>query len=176
MTFVKNKLKEIKALVFDIDGVLSLDTTPLNEDGDPVRTANVKDGYALRNALNMGYHVCIITGGSIDRVRLRYEKLGVPHIYMGVRDKIQPLNDFMGKTGIKAEEVLYMGDDLIDYQIMSLVGFPCCPNDAVHEIKEISSYISDKNGGEGCVRDIVEQVMRAQDTWINEKSYYWRSI
>ena len=176
MTFVKDKLKEIKAFVFDIDGVLSLDTTPLNEEGDPIRTANVKDGYALRNALNMGYPIAIITGGSIDRVRLRYEKLGVEHIYMGVRDKVQPLNDFMEKAGVTAGEVLYMGDDLIDYQIMRMVGFPCCPSDAVHEIKEISLYISDRKGGEGCVRDIIEQVMRVQDTWINEKSYYWRSI
>ncbi|WP_423128418.1 KdsC family phosphatase [Gaoshiqia sp. Z1-71] len=176
MTFFKDKLKQIKAFVFDIDGVLSCDTSPLNEEGDPVRTANVKDGYALRNALNMNYQIGIITGGAIDRVRLRYEKLGVPHIYMGVRDKVQPLSDFMEKTGLKADEVLYMGDDLIDYQIMSLVGFPCCPLDAVHEIKEISLYISDKKGGEGCVRDVIEQVMRAQDTWINEKSYYWRSI
>lgn len=175
MTFVKDKLKNIKALVFDIDGVLSLDTSPLNEDGDPMRTANVKDGYALRNALNMGYHVAIITGGAVERVRLRYEKLGIPYIYMGVRDKIQPLNDFMEKVGVTADEVLYMGDDLIDYKIMSTVGFPCSPKDAVHEIKEISLYISDKKGGEGCVRDVIEQVMRAQDTWINEKSYYWRS-
>ncbi len=175
MTFIKDKLRDIKALVFDIDGVLSLDTSPLNEDGDPVRTANVKDGYAIRNALNMGYHVAIITGGAVERVRLRYEKIGVPHIYMGVRDKVQPLKDFMEKVGVTEDQVLYMGDDLIDYQIMSIVGFACCPKDAVHEIKEISSYISDKNGGEGCVRDIIEQVMRSQDTWINEKSYYWRS-
>jgi 3-deoxy-D-manno-octulosonate 8-phosphate phosphatase (KDO 8-P phosphatase) len=175
MTFAKDRLKNIKALVFDIDGVLSQDTSPLNAEGDPVRTANVKDGYALRNALNMGYHVAIITGGAVERVRLRYEKLGVPHIYMGVRDKVQPLNDFIKKVEVTADEVLYLGDDLIDYKIMSLVGFPCSPKDAVHEIKEISLYISDKKGGEGCVRDVIEQVMRAQNTWINEKSYYWRS-
>lgn len=176
MSFVKDKLKHIKAFVFDIDGVLSADTSPLNEDGDPVRTANVKDGYALRNALNMGYHVAIITGGAIDRVRLRYEKIGVPHIYMGVRDKIHSLHDFMQKTGVTESEVLYMGDDLVDFQIMSMIGFPACPRDAVHEIKEISLYISEKKGGEGCARDIIEQVMRAQGTWVNEKSYYWRSI
>jgi len=175
MTFVKDKLKKIKALVFDVDGVLSYDTSPLNEDGDPVRTANVKDGYALRNALNMGYHVAIISGGAVERVRLRYEKLGVSHIYMGVRDKVQPLNDFMEKVGVDADEVLYMGDDLIDFKVMSIVGFPCSPNDAVQEIKKISLYISEKKGGDGCARDVIEQVMRAQDTWINEKSYYWRS-
>lgn len=176
MTFLKEKLDKIKAIIFDIDGVLSLDTTPLNEEGDPVRTANVKDGYALRNALNMGYHIAIITGGAIERVRLRYEKLGVQLIYMGVRDKVKCLNDFIQKTGVKAEEILYMGDDLVDYQVMSMIGIPTCPSDAVQEIKEISLYISDKKGGEGCARDVIEQVMRAQNTWINEKSYYWRSI
>jgi 3-deoxy-D-manno-octulosonate 8-phosphate phosphatase (KDO 8-P phosphatase) len=175
MTF-KEKLKQIKAFIFDIDGVLSLDTTPLNEEGDPVRTANVKDGYAIRNALNMEYHIGIITGGNVERVRLRYEKLGVPLIYMGVRDKVTCLNDFIQKTGVTAGEILYMGDDLVDYKLMSMVGIPACPSDAVPEIKEISLYISDKKGGEGCARDVVEQVMRAQDTWINEKSYYWRSI
>jgi len=174
--FVKEKLKHVKALVFDVDGVLSSDTSPLGEDGNPVRTANVKDGYAIRNAINMGYHVGIITGGIIDRVRLRYKNLGVPFIYLGVRDKVPVLHDFMEKTGVKADEILYMGDDLIDYQIMGMVGFPVCPSDAVHEIKEISLYISDKKGGEGCVREVIEQVMRARGTWINEKSYYWRSI
>ena len=175
MTFIKEKLKLIKAMIFDVDGVLSSDTTPLDEDGNPVRTANVKDGYAIRNALNMGYHLGIITGGTTERVRIRYEGLGVPLIYMGVRDKVTALHDFIKKTGIQAEDILYMGDDLIDFQIMSLVGIPVCPADAVHEIQEISSYISEKKGGKGCVRDVIEQVMRAQGTWINEKSYYWRS-
>lgn len=176
MTSFLEKLKQVKAIIFDIDGVLSLDTTPLNEEGDPVRTANVKDGYAMRNALNMGYPVGIITGGAIERVRLRYEKLGVPLIYMGVRDKVECLSNFIQKTGVQAEEILYMGDDLVDYQVMSMVGVPVCPADAVPEIKEISLYISDKKGGEGCARDVIEQVMRVQNTWINEKTYYWRSI
>lgn len=176
MTSFIEKLNQVKAFVFDIDGVLSLDTTPLNEEGDPVRTGNVKDGYAIRNAMNVGYHIGIVTGGAIERVRLRYEKLGVRLIYMGVRDKVECLSDFIQKTGTKASEILYMGDDLVDYQIMSMVGMPVCPSDAVREIKEISLYISDKKGGEGCARDVIEQVMRAQNTWINEKSYYWRSI
>jgi len=176
MVFFKEKLKDVKALVFDIDGVLSSDTMVLNNEGVPVRTANVKDGYAMRNALNMGYHIGIITGGNLEWVRTRYEKLGVEHIYIEVRDKLACLNDFLLKTGVRADEVLYMGDDLVDYQIMQAVGVAVCPLDAVSEIKEISSYISDKKGGEGCVRDVIEQVMKAQDTWINEHSYYWRSI
>ncbi|MGQ7870812.1 KdsC family phosphatase [Sunxiuqinia sp. sy24] len=176
MVFFKDKLKQVKALIFDIDGVLSLDTMTLNEQGVPTRTANVKDGYAIRNALNMGYQVGIITGGNLELVRTRYTNLGVEHIYMGVRDKMKCLNDFMQKTGVALEEVLYMGDDLVDYQVMQTVGVAVCPLDAVSEIKEISSYISDRKGGEGCARDIIEQVMKAQDTWINEHSYFWRSI
>ncbi|MGE4587104.1 MAG: KdsC family phosphatase [Mangrovibacterium sp.] len=176
MTFFKEKLNQVKALIFDVDGVLSRDTSPLNEYGDPVRTANVKDGYAIRNALNMGYRIGVITGGNVERVRLRCEKLGIDFIYMGVRDKPAALQDFMHKTQLREAEILYMGDDLVDYQIMSLVGVPVCPSDAVSEIKEISLYISDKKGVVGCVRDVIEQVMRARDHWINEKSCFWRSV
>jgi 3-deoxy-D-manno-octulosonate 8-phosphate phosphatase (KDO 8-P phosphatase) len=176
MAFFKENLKKVKAFIFDVDGVLSFDTMVLDEQGVPVRTANVKDGYAIRNALNMGYRIALITGGNLDRVRVRYQNLGVEHIYMGVRDKLECLDDFLEKTGIAAEDALFMGDDLIDYQIMKAVGIPVCPLDAVSEIKEISAYISDKKGGEGCVRDVIEQVMKAQDTWINEHSYFWRSV
>lgn len=175
MAFFKEEFKNIKAFVFDVDGVLSSDTSPLDENGNPVRTANVKDGYALRNALNMNYRIGIISGGALERVRLRYEKLGIEHIYLGVHDKVKCLNDFMEKTGMKPEEILFMGDDLVDFQVMKLVGIPTCPIDAVSEIKEISKYISDRKGGEGCVRDIVEQVMRARGDWHNEHSFYWKS-
>ncbi len=114
MPFFKEELKEVKAFVFDVDGVLSKDTSPLNSDGDPVRTANVKDGFAIRSALNAGYSVAIITGGFIERVRLRYEKLGVEHYYDKARDKVACLNDFLSKVNIEAKNVLFMGDDLVD--------------------------------------------------------------
>ncbi len=175
MTFIKDRLKNIKALVFDVDGVLSDDTSPLGADGIPVRTTNTKDGFAIRNAINMGYKVAIITGGNAERVKLRYETLGVEHIYMGVGDKVDVLHEFAKETGIELNEMLYMGDDLIDFKVMELVGYPCCPQDACIEIKEISVYISEKIGGGGCVRDVIEQVMRAQNTWINKHSYTWRS-
>lgn len=175
MTFFKERLKNVEAFIFDVDGVLSLDTTPLNEDGDPVRTANVKDGFAIRNAVNNGFEVAIITGGNIERVKLRYQKIGVKYIYMGAFEKIGPLNDFVEKTGIAKENILFMGDDLVDYPIMKEVGIPTCPLDAVPEIKEISEYISDKKGGEACVRDVIEQVMKAQGVWINENSFFWKS-
>lgn len=172
MTFFKEELKKVKAFVFDVDGVLSKDTSPLNEDGDPVRTANVKDGFAIRNALNFGYEIAIITGGYIERVPKRYERLSVKHFYNHARDKVVCLNDFLNKTGIDAENVLFMGDDLVDFGAMKKVGIPVCPQDAVQDIKAISKYISPKNGGEGCVRDIIEQTLRAQDKWFTDKMLY----
>jgi len=176
MAFFKEELLQVKAFIFDVDGVLSRDTSALNEEGDPVRTANVKDGYAIRNALNNGYEIAIITGGNVDRVKLRYEKIGVRHIYMATIDKLTGLEDFMCKTGVTKDHILYMGDDIVDYLIMKEIGIPTCPADAAPEIKEISKYISDKNGGEGCVRDVIEQVMKSQGTWMNENSFYWKSI
>ncbi|RIH63591.1 3-deoxy-D-manno-octulosonate 8-phosphate phosphatase [Mariniphaga sediminis] len=166
MSFFKEELKNIKAFVFDVDGVLSKDTSPLNEEGDPVRTANVKDGFAIRNALAMGYPVAVITGGFVERVRLRHERLGVKYYYDKVRDKSKCLNDFLEKTGIKPENVLFMGDDLVDYKVMLEVGVPVCPQDAVSDIKAISKYVSPRKGGEGCVRDVIEQTLRAQEKWI----------
>ncbi|WP_346864112.1 HAD-IIIA family hydrolase [uncultured Draconibacterium sp.] len=176
MPFFKEELKEVKAFVFDVDGVLSKDTSPLNEDGDPVRTANVKDGFAIRSAIKAGYPVAIITGGFIERVRLRYEKLGVEHFYDKARNKVECLNDFLSKTGIDAKNVLFMGDDLVDYRVMHEVGLPTCPKDAVHEIKEISKYISDKNGGEGCVRDVIEQALKSQHKWFTEEMLHSRAF
>lgn len=165
MTFIKEELKNIKAFVFDVDGVLSKDTTSLNEDGDPVRTANVKDGFAIRNAILFGFEVAVITGGFVERVRLRYEKLGVKHYYEKARDKSECLKDFSRKTNIELKNMLFMGDDLVDYQAMTEVGIAVCPKDAVPEIKSISKYISPKKGGEGCVRDVIEQTLRAQGKW-----------
>ncbi len=165
MAFFKEELNKIKAFVFDVDGVLSKDTSAINEDGDPVRTANVKDGFAIRSAIKAGYPIAIITGGYIERVRLRYEKLGVKYFYDKARNKVECLNDFLEKNGLDTDNILFMGDDLVDFRIMNEVGLPTCPKDAVHEIKEISKYISDKNGGEGCVRDVIEQTLKAQGKW-----------
>lgn len=165
MGFFKEELLNVKAFVFDVDGVLSRDVSPLNEDGEPVRTANVKDGFAIRNAIELGYPVAVITGGFIQRVKRRYKQLGVTHYYDKARDKVACLNDFLEKVGLVPEDVLFMGDDLVDYQVMKMVGLPTCPKDAVSDIKEISKYISPKNGGEGCVRDVIEQTLRAQEKW-----------
>jgi len=176
MGFFKDELLRVKGFVFDVDGVLSKDTTPLNEEGDPVRTANVKDGFAIRNAVKIGYPVAIITGGYIERVRLRYEKLGVEYFYDKARNKVECLNDFLSKTNLQADEILFMGDDLVDFNVMKAVGIPTCPKDAVNEIKEISKYISDKDGGEGCVRDVIEQTLKAQQKWFTPEMLTTRAF
>jgi len=168
MGFFKEELQNIKAFIFDVDGVLSRDTSSLNKHGDPVRTANVKDGFAIRNAINFGFPIAVITGGCMERVRLRHEKLGVIHYYDNVRDKAECLKDFARKTGVDPKHILFMGDDLVDYKIMTEVGIPVCPKDAVADIKAISKYVSDKNGGEGCVRDVIEQTLRAQNKWFTK--------
>jgi len=169
MTFFKEKLKNIKGFVFDVDGVLSLDVTPLDENGDPMRTANVKDGFAIRYALQAGYKIAIITGANTQRVKLRYKKLGVEHIYLNSFNKTECLDDIIAKTGLKKDEILYMGDDLVDVPVMKVIGIPTCPIDAAPEVKAVSLYISDKKGGEGCVRDVMEQVMRSQGKWVVPK-------
>lgn len=169
MTFFKERLKNIKAFIFDVDGVLSIDTSPLDESGDPMRTANVKDGFAIRHAMQNGFQVAIITGANTNRVKLRHRKLGVEHIYLNAFNKTECLNDFLSKTGLQKSDILYMGDDLVDYQTMKEVGIATCPLDAVPEIKAISQYISDKKGGEGCVRDVIEQVMRSQQKWFGQE-------
>ncbi len=167
MSFFKDDLKNIRALLLDVDGVLSKDTSPLDENGDPMRTANVKDGFAIRIAIEAGLVVGVITGGALKSVRLRHEKLGVEWYYENVRDKVACLDDFVFRTGIRPEEILFMGDDIVDYNIMLKAGVATCPADAVPEIKLISRYVSDRKGGEGCVRDIIEQVLRAQGKWFN---------
>ena len=169
MTFLKEKLKNIKGFIFDVDGVLSMDTSPLDENGDPMRTTNVKDGFAIRYALQSGFQVAIITGANTERVKLRYTKLGVKHIYLNSFNKTEWLEDIIEKTGLQKNEILYMGDDLVDLQIMKEIEIPTCPIDAVPEIKAISVYISDKKGGEGCARDVIEQVMRSQGKWIGQE-------
>ncbi len=172
MSFFKEELKNVKAFVFDVDGVLSKDTSPLNENGEPVRTANVKDGLAIRILQELGYPVAVITGGFLERVRFRHERLGIKYYYEKALDKVSCLDDFCSKSGIKPENILYMGDDLLDYHVMKKVGLPVCPNDAIPDIKSISKYISPKSGGEGCVRDVIEQTLKAQNRWLSDEMMF----
>ena len=173
MAFFKEELTKVKAFVFDVDGVLSAATQVLSPEGETVRTSNLKDGFALIYAIKMGYLICVITGGKTIDVLKRCEKIGIKDVYAGSLKKLPCLYHFLEKNNLKADEVMYMGDDLPDYPVMKLIGVPVCPRDAAQEIKDISHYISDKNGGEGCVRDVLEQVMRAQGKWINPEKMNW---
>ena len=159
-------LTKIKAIVFDVDGVLSASTIPMDNDGQPIRTLNIKDGYAMQLAVKKGLIIGIITGGKTEQIRHRYESLGVKQIYIGSSVKTKDLDDLMTKTGVSEDEILYMGDDIPDYEIMQRVALPCCPADAAPEIKDISKYVSPFTGGNGCARDVLEQVMKAQGLWM----------
>ncbi|MCF8715740.1 HAD-IIIA family hydrolase [Joostella atrarenae] len=161
----KEYLEHITTFVFDVDGVLTDGIISITSDGQLLRTMNVKDGYAMKTALDKGYNICIISGGSNEGVRSRLRGLGITDIHLGVSNKIDTLDEYFDVYNIKSENVLYMGDDIPDYHVMKMVGMPCCPNDAVAEIKEISKYISHKQGGKGCVRDVIEQVLKVQGKW-----------
>ncbi len=169
----KEQLKGVKAFAFDVDGVFSGAKVLLHPSGDMLRTSNIKDGYAIFHAVKMGYPIAIITGGDSELVKERFSKLGVKHVYLRSRDKMDNFKDFLQKENLKASEVLYMGDDIPDYPVLKEVGVPTCPEDAAVEIKSVSKYISHRRGGEGCVRDVVEQVLRSQGKWMNAESFTW---
>lgn len=167
-------LTKIKAIIFDIDGVLSSETITLSSEGVPLRTVNIKDGYAIQLAMKLGLRIVILTGANVVSVRVRYEGLGVEDIYMGCAVKIETYNRFLEKYGLTDDEIMYMGDDIPDLEIMRRVGCPVCPKDACPEIKEVSLYVSDRIGGHGCGRDVIEQVLRAQEKWeMNAKAFGW---
>ncbi len=167
-------LGKIKAVIFDVDGVLSCETITLSADGEPLRSVNIKDGYAIQLAQKLGLRIVILTGGKTKAVEVRYKGLGLDDIYMGCSVKINTYEEFLAKYGYSDEEVAYVGDDIPDYEIMRRVGCPCCPKDACREIKEISLYVSDRSGGHGVGRDIIEQILRAQGKWMaDEKAFGW---
>jgi 3-deoxy-D-manno-octulosonate 8-phosphate phosphatase (KDO 8-P phosphatase) len=173
MTNFKEELLKIKAFVFDIDGVLSLQTINLNTFGVPNRTVNLRDGYALQLAVKKGYHVAIISGCNSKEYLKRLKLLGISDIYLNSRTKVEHFNNFVKKYHLDYSEVLFMGDDIPDFEVMKRSGIAVCPADADSEIKQISIYISDKKGGEGCVRDIIEQVMRLHNKWMETDSFSW---
>jgi 3-deoxy-D-manno-octulosonate 8-phosphate phosphatase (KDO 8-P phosphatase) len=173
MSNFKEKLINIKAFVFDIDGVLSLQTINLNSFGVPNRTVNLRDGYALQLAARKGYKVAVISGSNSREYIKRLRNLGIKDIYLNSRKKIEHYRMFLNKYGLNSSDVLYMGDDIPDHEVMLQAGVPVCPSDADSEIKQISVYISDKRGGEGCVRDIIEQVMRLHNKWMDTDAFTW---
>ncbi|MBK9412552.1 MAG: HAD-IIIA family hydrolase [Bacteroidetes bacterium] len=160
----KETLHPIRCFVFDVDGVLT-DNRVVVMPNELHRIMNIRDGFALKEAVDTGYHVIIISGGKSESVRTRLANLGIKDIYLGVKDKTVQLDEVKKMYGLKTDEILYMGDDIPDYYVMQQVGVPTCPNDAVHEIRELSTYVSPFNGGEGCVRDVIEQTLKLHGKW-----------
>ena len=168
----KKRLYKIKALVFDVDGVLSISHIPLFPSGERVRYVNTKDSYALNLAAKKGLLLIIITGGDSLVIQTHFSRIGFTEIYSDVTRKIDKLNEVMLKYKLDAGEILYMGDDIPDYEVMKVVGVPVCPADAVPEIKKISVYKTAKCGGQGCVREVVEHVLKAKGLWMIDEDAF----
>lgn len=162
---VLSLFKPITTFVFDVDGVLTDGTVQLLPNGEQSRRMNIKDGYALQLAVKKGYRVAIISGGRSGSVVSRLQGLGIKDIYTGITDKQEKLQDYVFENDLQWEQVIFMGDDIPDYRAMQLVGLPVCPADAVPEIKSISRYISPVNGGNGCVREVIEKVLKLNGHW-----------
>ena len=169
------QLDKIKAFVFDVDGVFTDGSVTLLPSGDQTRVMNIKDGYAVQHAIKKGIEIAIISGGRSEAVRERFKGLGVHNVYLGASYKMDVFEEFLLTYNLKKEEILYMGDDIPDYEIMKIVGLATCPADAAPEIKEIAHYISPVNGGKGCVRDIMEQYLKLKGLWFNadNDSFTW---
>lgn len=161
----KIALNKIKTFVFDVDGVLTDGMLLVMPDGEFLRTMNIKDGYAMQLAIKKGYRIAVISGGHSKGVPVRLERLGVKEVHMGVTDKIAVFEELLKRNSIDPSTVLCMGDDMPDIDMMKRCGLPSCPKDAVPEVRLAAVYISEKSGGDGCVRDVIEQVMKAQGTW-----------
>lgn len=173
MSSIPYDLTTIKAFVLDMDGVVSATVSPVDVTGMPMRTVNVKDGYAMQYAVKQGYTLAIISGGESQAMRQRFEQLGVRYIYMRIKDKETQLLELAKTIGIAPEEMAYIGDDIPDIGVMKLVGLPCCPADAAPEVKVVARYISLCDGGYGVVRDVIEQTLKACGRWGTSEGFGW---
>lgn len=162
------KFRKIQTFIFDVDGVLTNSEVLVLEDGKLLRKMNIRDGYAIKRALQKGYRVCILTGGISEGVKIRLERLGVQDIFTGIDDKLETYEEYIDAFDIDPDEILYMGDDFPDYWVMRKVGLPCCPYNAAPELLEIAQYVSPLPGGEGCARDVIEKVLRLHKKWLDE--------
>lgn len=169
----KEILDDIKAFAFDVDGVLTDGSIMLTSDGGQIRTLNIKDAYALQLAIKKGFKIAIITGGNSQQVKVRMNELGITDVFLCSHFKIEVFEDWLFANDLKAEQILFMGDDIPDYEILKKVQASTCPADASPEIKEICLYVSTKSGGKGCVRDVVEQVLRTQNKWFDNDAFKW---
>jgi 3-deoxy-D-manno-octulosonate 8-phosphate phosphatase (KDO 8-P phosphatase) len=161
----KQRLNRVRTFVFDVDGVLTNGLLLVMPDGEFLRTMNIRDGYAMQLAIKKGYRIAIISGGHSSGVPIRLKRLGIEEVHMGVPDKLSVFKELVARHKLDPSDILYMGDDLPDLEVLKLVGVPCCPADAATEIRAASCYISPVGGGSGCVRDVIEQAMRLHGTW-----------
>ena len=162
----KELMNGVTAFVLDVDGVLTDSSVHVTSTGEMLRTMNIRDGYAMKAAVDGGYRVCVISGGTNEGVRIRLQNLGITDVHLGAGDKVTVLEALLEKYNLDRENVLYMGDDIPDYHVMKRVGLPVCPQDAAPEIKGLSRYVSHREGGRGAVRDVIEQVMKVQGKWM----------
>ncbi|MBP7496255.1 MAG: HAD hydrolase family protein [Bacteroidales bacterium] len=169
----KQLLKDIDTFIFDYDGVFTDGNVILKEDDEPFRTINVKDAYALQLAARHNYNIAIITGGKSAAIEKLFNRLGLEDLFFRSANKKEVLEAYLKSKNISSNSVVYMGDDIPDYKAMQLIALPCCPADAAQEVKEISLYISEFKGGEGCVRDIIQQVLKIQNNWFNDNAFTW---
>ncbi len=173
MTNYKQLLASINTFIFDVDGVMTNGVVMIMPDGDMLRSMHVKDGYALNLAARKGYRMAIISGGTSDSVKHRFKTLGINDIYLGISNKLAVFNQYVQDNGLDPQRILYMGDDIPDYEVMRVVGLSACPADAAEEIKQVATYISPFKGGEGCVRDVMEQVMKIHGNWFDDDGFHW---
>lgn len=169
----KELLNHITTFIFDVDGVLTDGSVILLPGQEPIRTFDSKDAFAMQLAIKKGYRIAIITGGKSQTVKERMQFLGVTDIYLGASNKIEKLEELMYMHDLKKEEMLYLGDDLPDYEVMAACGVACTPSDGAPEIKAIADYVSPKNGGKGCVRDVIEQTLKVQSNWMQPGDHVW---
>ena len=165
-------LQKIRAIIFDIDGVLSTETLMLHPSGEPMRSVNTKDGYAIQLAMKKGLRIAIMTGADTESIRVRFAGLGVQDVFTRCSVKMVTYQEFLRQYNLSDEEVMYMGDDIPDLEVLRRVGCPVCPKDAVPDVKQACIYISDRKGGHGCGRDVIEQVLRAQDKWLSDAAAF----
>ena len=170
---LKEMLAKVTTFIFDYDGVMTDGTVYMDSNGDPLRTSNVKDGYALQLASKLGYHLAVISGAVVTNITKRLNMLGVHDVYTGIPDKVVKLEEYMARYGLRPEQIVYVGDDIPDLPVMRRVGVAACPADAAPEIRQICHFVSDRPGGKGCVRDIIEQTLKVQGKWMTAEAYSW---
>lgn len=173
MNVCEKSLQHITTFIFDYDGVMTDGTVYMDSNGDPLRTSNVKDGYALQLAAKLGFHLAVISGAVVTNITKRLNMLGVHDVFTGIPDKVVKLEAYMEQYGLKPEEIVYVGDDIPDLKVMQRVGVAACPADAAPEIRQICHFVSERPGGQGCVRDIIEQTLKAQGKWMSAEAYSW---